>query len=487
MSLYDDELKDLFREKHRENDFAPDEENWRKMAAVLNRERKARRLVYFGLLLIGLGLAGAWLLAGPDQGDREQPVLAAGPPSSEAGQESIPGATDKAPVWGSDPADGRAPENRGGHDPEGPSPHTALPSGQTAQTERGQPEKKDPVSGQLLAGDSQAPVHQKGSGRSASLDPGFPVGKDTKTKMVLEPEEQETVPVSPGMEERVAGIKDVKISPLQPTGEAEAFPSGQDSLPERLAAIAIEVLADTGGTPAVAEEILSPQPAKADSLLAVSLLPDSLLPQALIAHRLSLELGVDGLTGWTTADRREGRGINPLAGLRYDHQVSERFGLSAGVYYSRLGHMGQTTHISTRTRLKFGEETEVTEISALQIHYLLLPLKLNYSLSRRDVLSVGYTLAYLLDVDSRVEQYTTRLNDPGTRVVSREKGYSSGFSPYDGQIALGYRRNLYSIWYVSGEFFYGLRDLKNNEVYATDAFERIYGLRLSLGINLWKK
>jgi hypothetical protein len=447
------------------------------MAAVLNRERKARRLVYFGLLLIGLGLAGAWLLVGLDQGDREQPMLAAGLSSSEARQESIPGATDKAPVLGTDPADSRVPESRGGHDPERPSRHTALPSGKPVQTERGQPEEKDSASRQPLAGNSQAPVQEKGSGRSASLDP---VGKDTKTRMVLESEEQKTVLASPGTEERVAGIEKVKVAPFHPTGEAEAFPPGQDSLPARLAAL--EELADTSGTPALAEEIIIRQPAKADSLLL-----DSLLRQAMIAHRLSLELGVDGLAGWTTADRTEGRGINPLAGLRYDHQVSERFGLSAGVYYSRLGHMGQTTHISTRTRLKFGEETDVTEISALQIHYLLLPLKLNYSLSRRDVLSVGYTLAYLLDVDSQVEQYTMKVNDPGTRVVSREKGYSSGFSPYDGQIALGYRRNFYSIWYVSGEFFYGLRDLKNNEVYAIDKFERIYGLRLSLGINLWKK
>ena len=167
--------------------------------------------------------------------------------------------------------------------------------------------------------------------------------------------------------------------------------------------------------------------------------------------------------------------------------ISLTVGLSLGLMYTSINHLSATSHTSTTTRLKFGEEVDATVVTAQNMHYLLMPLKLNYSLSRNDFVCFGYTIAYLLDVDSKIETYSTRLNYASEPVVSKSRGYSKGFNPYDGQIAVLYRRRVFKEIYLNGEFFYGLRDIKNDDVYKSKGFERAYGFRLSVGINLWKK
>jgi hypothetical protein len=227
---------------------------------------------------------------------------------------------------------------------------------------------------------------------------------------------------------------------------------------------------------------------KQDTAAAVTVpIKDSALSAIPPSHALFLEAGATYLFGWKTNGKTEANGFNPLIGLQYNYVLNPRIGLFVGLQYTTINNLGSTSHTSTTTHIKFGEEVDVTVISALKMHYLLMPLKLSYGLDQNNFIGIGYTMAYLLDVESKVEQYSTRLNYASTPEVSRSMGYTSGFNPYDGQITVSYRRRLYKRWYATGEFFYGLRDIKNNIVYGSNEFERTCGFKLSLGINLWKK
>ena len=121
------------------------------------------------------------------------------------------------------------------------------------------------------------------------------------------------------------------------------------------------------------------------------------------------------------------------------------------------------------------------------MHYVLMPIKLNYNVDNKNAICVGYNIAYLLDVESRVETYTKRVGYQSETEVSTAMGYKSGFSVFDGQLAVAYRRRIYPKLYLNSEVFYGIKDIKDDIIYNAKGFERTYGFKLTLSVNLLEK
>lgn len=192
------------------------------------------------------------------------------------------------------------------------------------------------------------------------------------------------------------------------------------------------------------------------------------------------------LRSWYSNDTKEPKGIQPLLGLQHYYPLNNRLSVSGGVHYSYVQLTGATSHTSSATRIRFGEETQMTVIKAMNLHYLMLPLRFNYSLSQKDVLGIGYTASYLLNVGSRVETYLTEMG--GTRLTEShfENGYSKGFNTWDNQVSVFYRRRIIKHWFVGAEFFYGFMDIKNNAIYLYDSVERLMGLRITVSMGLYK-
>ena len=520
MIEHDDELKDLFRKKNLENEFPLDEQNWKTMSSFLKNEekKKKRLLVYFSLLLLMFGLGGAWLFVQHTENTTEALTLTSERSATEKGVEKVRvmqhehGKQASAPLQQKRKALKQqtvSKETSTIKNPEAspmkvqqPAPvHVQLSTKQAEQAikndlvkiERPKVEKKleSQTEKQTTLPAIQSSIPEKELLPERSKDQESALKSENKesatpftsaTKAADDKASEE----SPLVKEQV--LTQINSSDKDPQDETSPL-----NLSPKEKTLPVAELITLPATDSLMPDVLalktSTLPLEERDLVITAVVPtgDTTLPKAPPSHRIFFEAGINYMLGWKTTNKTEASGFNPLIGLQYYHDVTKRMGLSIGVQYTTIDHLSSTSHTSTTTRLKFGEEVDATIISALNMHYLLMPLKLNYSLSRNDFVCIGYTIAYLLNVQSRIETYSTRQDYSSVPVVSKAMGYTTGFNPYDGQITVCYRRRLYKELYVNGELFYGLRDIKNNVIYASDVFERACGFRLSIGINLWKK
>ncbi len=509
MTEQDDELKDLFRQKNLEDAFPADEDNWKKMSAVLKSEQKDRRrlFIYLSLVLL-LGLGGTWLFNEQNEKNAASMAVNETQTNADAGREDVPNGSktthnSEAPVESRGSA--KIPDQLKNNKTESKKIETTDPKNNIAKTPVSQAQEK----ASQQEGKMEIRLTKKTPVKSAPVETVFTKGNasvsmkkvqktpTTESRQAPEvtenPEKTESANLNSAIvtetaktvsseEKTDTAVRDEKRNDVTETQSVEEIKpiTSQDPAP-------IVPFDSTTSLSSVTTTNTPTEPKQDSVIAAVPQTKDSIPVNSSPSHRMFLEAGANYVLGWKTNNQTEGTGFSPLAGLQYYHDVSKKIGLSVGIFYTNINHLSATSHTSTTTRIKFGEETDVTVISALNIHYLLMPLKLNYALSRNDFIGLGYTVAYLLDAQSKVETYSTGLNCSITPTVSRSMGYTKGLNPFDGQLTFCYRRRLYKEIYLNGEFFYGLRDLKNNTIYNSEDFERAMGFRLSLGINLWKK
>jgi hypothetical protein len=210
-------------------------------------------------------------------------------------------------------------------------------------------------------------------------------------------------------------------------------------------------------------------------------------------HLFFIEAGANYLAGWQASQKRDAAGFNPVAGIGYINNLTDNLSLSLGVNYTSVGHLGAYSHTSKISTLGLGEQSSVTVITPSKLHYLALPLRLTMAIDSKNSFGIGYTLAYLLTVDSKIETYdqATDYEQGGTirsnYAVSTTQGYTKGFSAFDSQLSVLYRRRLYRELFVNTELLLGLTDLKDNKFFASNSFERSLGLKVTLMYNIFKK
>ncbi len=236
--------------------------------------------------------------------------------------------------------------------------------------------------------------------------------------------------------------------------------------------------------------IATPSLAAKDSVAAVASAPvntPGIEGRILPKNIFSIEAGTNYLLGWKAQGKQDANGFNPVIGISYMSFISPKIAISAGLQYTSVGNMKQYTHVSKISRYGLGEESYVTKITPLKIHYLQLPLKINFVLNDKNTFGAGYIFAYLLTVDNKLETYNERLNSSTDYKTSKTKGYVQGFNNFDSQLSLFYRRAVYHNLFINAEFICGVTDVKNNTFFASSTFERNLGLKLTLVYNLFKK
>lgn len=202
---------------------------------------------------------------------------------------------------------------------------------------------------------------------------------------------------------------------------------------------------------------------------------------------LFFEVGAAWNYGWKGAEKRDAQGFSPLFGINYMSRLGKKSSLSFGVDYLQVGNLSNASKTSRVSTYKYGEQSKVTVVTPTTLNYLTAPLRLHYFMNKKSILGVGVNLAYLLNVQSNVVTYD---ETPGsTQNYSKVKlsGYTQGFSWYDSQLAVFYRRKLYGPLALQVECFLGLTDIKQDVFFGFKAKERNSGLKLSLIYSAYKK
>ncbi|WP_317898888.1 hypothetical protein [Aurantibacillus circumpalustris] len=201
----------------------------------------------------------------------------------------------------------------------------------------------------------------------------------------------------------------------------------------------------------------------------------------------SVEAGASYLFGWQNGGTRDANGFNPVVGINYFNNFSSKMSLTFGLHYSSVGNLSYSNYTSRVTHLGFGEQSDVTVFTPVKIHYLIAPLRFNYHLTPLNTIGLGFNVAYLLNVESEVENYTEKLNSKYNQTLSETSGYTEGFKQYDTQVSLFYKRRFYPNLSLNIELFYGLTDIKDNAFFKSNVFERNNGMKLTLVYNFLKR
>ncbi|PBQ31833.1 hypothetical protein CNR22_08650 [Sphingobacteriaceae bacterium] len=201
----------------------------------------------------------------------------------------------------------------------------------------------------------------------------------------------------------------------------------------------------------------------------------------------STEAGANYMLGWKNPDGRDANGFDPVFGINYFTNFKSKMALTVGLQYTSVSKLSYSNYTSRVIRLALGEESQVSVYTPTKLHYLIMPLRFEYSVNPKNALGIGCNIAYLVTTESTVETYSEKMATKYDVSTSKEKGYTKGFKPYDTQISVFYKRALHPNFAVNMEFYYGLTDIKDNTFFNSKVIERNTGLKLTLVYNFLKK
>ncbi|HTA62766.1 MAG TPA: outer membrane beta-barrel protein [Bacteroidia bacterium] len=201
----------------------------------------------------------------------------------------------------------------------------------------------------------------------------------------------------------------------------------------------------------------------------------------------SIDAGANCAFGWTNHSIHEANGFNAVFGVSITHQFVKKWSVSLGLQYNNLAHLNYSNYTSNNLKYDLGYNQTKTVITPTLLYYLGIPVKLQYHFNEKNSLSIGVNALYLLNTNSKIETYTQSTFGAPSYNSSTGKGYMDGFSTWDIQPALAYRRNFFKCLSINAEVYYGLIDVKNNAVFGLAKSEHNSGFKLTLSYNLLHK
>jgi hypothetical protein len=249
----------------------------------------------------------------------------------------------------------------------------------------------------------------------------------------------------------------------------------------------ITSMTETAETAVVPSPSVEPSPSPSITTMAAApLKPDTDYVKRKVPD-IRLELGGTLLAGWSDANGRDGRGINPLAGIVYNLPIGKEIKIGLGLQYTMVSHLKYSEYTATVTRLDLGRNTKATVFTPTRIHYAMLPFKVHFKLDDKQSAGIGCNLAVVLTVDDKVKEYQE--TSVGVYDVKnyKVKGYNEGFTSWDSQITFFYQRKFAPHLWLNAELMYGLTDVKNGVVFKSFNKERNSGLKISVLYSLFSK
>ena len=206
----------------------------------------------------------------------------------------------------------------------------------------------------------------------------------------------------------------------------------------------------------------------------------------------SVEAGTNMEIGWQYHDATEAGGFNPVLGIGISHYFNQKWSLYSGAQYGSIAYLKVSRKSFSDISYGFGSITVDTVIDTKMLHYAVVPIMCQYSFNDKNTFSFGGSISYLVNSKSKVSINTTTVTAMATdsngvsSTAKSELGYyANAFNKWDASIAVGYRRRISEKFNVAAIANFGLADIKNNEFFTRDTFERNIGLKITVSYNLF--
>jgi len=199
---------------------------------------------------------------------------------------------------------------------------------------------------------------------------------------------------------------------------------------------------------------------------------------------VSVEAGTNFCMGWSYNGTMEGRGFDPVAGLGLSYILSPTWLLHTGIYYNGIGHLNSSTYTSPHINYDFGYNSADTSITTKWLHYITVPLQLEYTLNEKSHIGFGGTVSYLITSSGTMTTDTQVGSVISNRKDVTQTGYSKWFNTLNASVMAMYGRKISGKFSASLAAYFGLIDLKDNSFFNTQKFERDMGIRVLLSYDL---
>ena len=195
----------------------------------------------------------------------------------------------------------------------------------------------------------------------------------------------------------------------------------------------------------------------------------------------SLEFGADYTLGWNYGDISEANGLNPVFGISIHHHLNSNWSFLTGIHYGSITRLKACQKAFSYKTFDFGSTIIDTIVDTKRIYYIRVPLQLAYNINNNNSIGIGGLFSYLLNTASHVSINT---NNTGP-IIKKELGYYAGaFKKWDAALALSYRRKISDKIGLAALSHIGLIDIKSDNFFSKQKFERNVGLIITLTYDL---
>jgi hypothetical protein len=185
-----------------------------------------------------------------------------------------------------------------------------------------------------------------------------------------------------------------------------------------------------------------------------------------------------------SANPNGGLSGNEFIGIYYKRAFNKHWNATANLNYQHRPGDG-LSRTFVHDDYSFGHTRTTTTVTASDIHYLELPVYLNYKVAERHSLYSGLSVAYLLDSKSEVEIETT--SDFDHSMSNHEEwGHNEGLNRTDVALSLGYEFGITERLGLGARFNYGLLDVSDNNYYQSAFDDRNTQFRIYLNYGLFQ-
>jgi hypothetical protein len=169
-------------------------------------------------------------------------------------------------------------------------------------------------------------------------------------------------------------------------------------------------------------------------------------------------------------------------GLKYVSQKGPNVYLVSGINYKTIG--ARDLDVAEKHEIEyddFGKTYALYEVAPQALHYVELPLLVQFSVSERQNLYGGVAAAWLVNASMN----TQMVND-GQPILNPETNWGNDgrFTPYDMSVILGYNTAIFGRLVGGIEYSYGMTDVTKNNYYNNSQVDRTSRLRVKLEYKL---
>lgn len=201
---------------------------------------------------------------------------------------------------------------------------------------------------------------------------------------------------------------------------------------------------------------------------------------------LNAEAGGAFLIGWDSKDGKDGRGFNWYAGVNYGKFLNKKFGFSAGSQFYNVGNIKQSFYESSKSVYGLGSTSTNTVITTQSLFYFSVPVKVYYAVSASHQIGASVNPSFLFSSKNVVETYRLTDDIKSNEMTSKSSGIYEGVRLNNVLISAFYKAQLNKRLFLNTEVMYGVRDIFKNTT-SNNYSQKPIGLRVGLQYTLFEK